>query len=71
MEGCVEGQARPGQAEAPPLHLGVSEQEDFSWDMKSQRRKMRMPARRQMLAQGWRDRKPSNVRWAGEPGLAY
>lgn len=33
--------------------------------MKSQRRKMEMPGRRQMLAQGWRDRKPSNVRWAG------
>lgn len=24
----------------------------------------KMPARRQMLAQGWRDRKPSNARWA-------
>lgn len=60
-------EARPGR-DSPPQHppLWILRAEGFlPGDERSQRGKMRMPARRQVLAQGWRDRKPSN---AGEPG---
>lgn len=61
LEGCLEAQPGRDFPARPPACLPTHILDSQSWKFSHG---MGMPASRQMLARGWRDRKPSNVRWA-------